>query len=45
MRKILALVSILFVYFLVPETKGCTLEDIEANLYAGKSARYLGEKT
>lgn len=41
---IISLISILFIYFLVPETKGCSLEDIEANLYAGKSPRYLGEK-
>lgn len=40
----LSLIAILFVYLWVPETKACTLEDIEANLYAGKSARRLGEK-
>lgn len=31
-----------FIYFLVPETKGITLETIENNLMAGKSARKLG---
>ncbi len=41
---ILSLFAIVFVYIWVPETKGCTLEDIEANLYAGKPARSLGEK-
>ncbi len=32
----------IFVYFIVPETKGCSLEQIEKNLNAGKSARNLG---
>ncbi len=40
---LISLFSIFFVYRFVPETKGCTLENIEANLYAGKSARDLGE--
>lgn len=40
----LSIFAIVFVYLWVPETKGCTLEDIEANLYAGKPARRLGEK-
>jgi len=35
--------SLLFVYFLVPETKKITLERIEANLRSGRSSRYLGE--
>ncbi|CAL7963731.1 putative metabolite transport protein YwtG [Gammaproteobacteria bacterium] len=35
--------SLLFVYFLVPETKKITLERIEANLRSGKKSRYLGE--
>jgi sugar porter (SP) family MFS transporter len=34
--------SIAFVYFLVPETKGVSLEDIEENLFAGKPWRELG---
>lgn len=34
--------SLLFVYFLVPETKKITLERIEANLRAEKSSRDLG---
>lgn len=41
---LISLLSIVFVYFWVPETKSCSLEDIEANLYAGKPARRLGEK-
>lgn len=32
----------LFVYFRVPETKGCSLEQIEVNLRAGKRSRELG---
>lgn len=32
----------LFVYFGVPETKGCSLEQIELNLRAGKPSRELG---
>ena len=35
--------SLIFVYFLFPETKKITLERIEANLRAGKKSRYLGE--
>ncbi len=40
---LICLLTIYFVYQFVPETKGCTLEHIEANLYAGKSAKRLGE--
>lgn len=36
------LLGLIFVYYIVPETKGCTLEKIEKNLNAGKSARELG---
>ncbi len=32
----------LFIYFLVPETKHVSLEQIEANLQAGMSFRKLG---
>lgn len=39
----LCFLSLLFVYFLVPETKKITLERIEANLRSGKKSRYLGE--
>ncbi len=39
---ILCVLGVLFVYFLVPETKGCTLEQIEKNLRAGKAPRQLG---
>lgn len=38
-----SVVSIFFIYFLVPETKGVSLEDIEENLFAGKPWRKLGK--
>lgn len=41
---ICSILSILFVYFLVPETKGVSLEEIEENLFAGKPWRDLGQK-
>lgn len=37
------MVAFLLVYLLVPETRGVTLEQIETNLYAGKSTRHLGD--
>jgi sugar porter (SP) family MFS transporter len=40
---VFSLLSLLFVYFLVPETKGVTLEQIEANLFSGKQWRKLGK--
>jgi sugar porter (SP) family MFS transporter len=36
------ILSLAFVYFLVPETKGVSLEEIEENLFAGKPWRELG---
>jgi sugar porter (SP) family MFS transporter len=38
----LCVLGVLFVYYLVPETKGCSLEQIENNLRAGKAPRELG---
>ena len=40
---VMCIVSIVFIYFLVPETKGVTLERIEANLLQEKPWRRLGE--
>lgn len=37
------ILAIIFVKFFVPETRGITLEEIEANLKAGKPLRKLGE--
>jgi len=34
--------GLFFTFFFVPETRGARLEDIEANLYAGKRPRDLG---
>lgn len=41
---IIGIVTLLFIYNWVPETKEVTLEQIEANLYAGKRSRYLGKE-
>lgn len=35
--------SLVFIYFLVPETRGVSLEHIEKNLLAGKPSRNLGD--
>lgn len=40
---ILGVISLLIMYFYVPETKYVSLEQIEANLLAGKSCRALGQ--
>ena len=39
---IISIFGLFFVYFIVPETKGVTLERIEANLYARLPPRKLG---
>jgi len=38
----IAIINLCFVYKMIPETKGVSLEQIEKNLYNGKSARHLG---
>lgn len=40
---IFTVLALNFIYFFIPETKDCTLEEIEANLQAGKSCRHLGK--
>lgn len=42
---VMCIVSLIFVYFLVPETKGVTLERIEVNLMQEKKWRHLGDNT
>jgi sugar porter (SP) family MFS transporter len=41
---VISIAGIAFIYFLVPETKSVTLEQIEQNLQAGLSFRKLGSK-
>ena len=41
---VMCILSLLFVYFLMPETKGVSLERIEANLLEGKKWRHLGDR-
>jgi sugar porter (SP) family MFS transporter len=41
---LISIAGIAFIYFLVPETKSVTLEEIEKNLHAGLSFRNLGNK-
>jgi sugar porter (SP) family MFS transporter len=43
MYFIVCIVSLAFVYWIVPETRGVTLEHIEASLYSGRKARHLGD--
>lgn len=41
---LLTVLSLIFIYAYVPETKGTSLEQIEANLYRGLPARELGRQ-
>ena len=40
---VICILAMVFIYFVIPETKGVTLEKIEENLLEGKSARRLGK--
>ncbi len=40
---IIALITLVYFFFFVPETKGISLEQIETNLHLGKSTRELGD--
>lgn len=40
---VLGIISLLIMYFYVPETKNVSLEQIESNLLSGKSCRQLGQ--
>ena len=40
----MGVLSLIFVYYLVPETKGVSLEEIEENLFAEKPWRKLGKQ-
>lgn len=39
----ISLLSLLFVYYFIPETKGASLEDIEKRLSSGVPTRWLGD--
>lgn len=39
---VITAIGIILVYFVCPETKGVSLEDIESNIIAGKSLRRIG---
>ena len=41
---VVTVLSLIFVFAYVPETKGVSLEQIEENLYRGLPARELGRK-
>ena len=40
---IFSILSIVFIHYLVPETKGISLEEIEENLFSGKRWRKIGK--
>jgi SP family galactose:H+ symporter-like MFS transporter len=42
---IIAIGAWIFIYLMVPETRGKTLEQIEAHWQAGKSPRALGQES
>lgn len=41
---VLCLLTLCFVFYFIPETKGVSLEQIERNIFAGVASRHLGQQ-